>query len=236
MTHIDLSIVIPAYNEKSNIKPLLERLNILLQIPFCTNLNIEILIVDDGSTDGSFEEITQEKNTLPIVAYRLPYNRGQSYAFLFGFSMAKGTFIATLDADLQNDPCDIPILFEEIEKADCIVGRRKNRQDIWWKKILSVVSNYTRRCFMNDGTLDSGSSLKLFRKECASTLPHFRGVHRFFPAYFSMAGYRVVEKEVSHSKRLHGKSKYSFFSRGLSIVFDFLATAWLFQKKLPKIK
>ncbi len=231
---IDLSIVIPAYNEKESITPLFTRLQELLQHDLFQAISVEILLIDDGSTDGTWPTISEQARqyALPLRSYRLSQNSGQSKAFLTGFELAQGSWIATLDADLQNDPLDLPRLFHSIGTYDCIVGRRKKRQDVWWKKALSRISNRIRRVLIDDGTLDSGSSLKLFRKQCTTCLPHFRGVHRLFPAFFRMAGYRITEIEVSHCQRQYGTSKYSFFSRGISILCDFLATSWLFYRKV----
>ncbi|MGR3951471.1 MAG: glycosyltransferase [Chlamydia sp.] len=230
----DISIIIPLYNEEEGIKHLISRLYEIFQLEFFKKRSIEILLIDDGSTDATVHLCREALHLYPIDAtlYCHSRNGGQSKAIITGSSFAQGEYIALLDADLQSDPIHIPHLFQKIDLYDCVVGRREKRCDVWWKKILSKSANAIRRIFIEDGTLDSGSPLKLFKRECIEVIPHFNGVHRLLPAYFSMAGYSVTEVLIPHHERLYGMSKYSLFSRGISIIFDFLATAWLFRRKI----
>lgn len=221
----------PIYNEEESIPHLISALKKLQEKLEGKKISYEFLMIDDGSTDRSFELLQKVQSNSIFELYRHEKNSGQSQAILTGIYYSQGAWIAVLDSDLQSDPLDILTLFELKDSFDCIVARRTKREDALWKKILSSLSNRVRRLLINDGTLDSGSSLKLFKRECSNYLPSFKGVHRFLPAYFSMAGYRIGEKEIPHYPRKHGTTKYSFFSRGPFILFDFFATSWLFSRK-----
>ena len=233
---MDISIVIPAYNEAENIPDLVHSLIETME-SYSAPLTYEIILVDDGSCDSTETVVDALSHEFPqLFSIRHTTNLGQSRAFLTGFSASRGQRIITLDADLQNSPKDIPLLLNVCHLYDCVAGKRKKRHDTFWKRGISRISNRVRHLLIPDTVSDTGCSLKIFKKECAMSLPSFRGVHRFFPAYFMMAGFSIHEVEVSHSPRTRGKTKYSLFSRGISVLLDFLATAWLFHRKAPQEK
>lgn len=233
---MDISFVIPAYNEAENLPELVHSI-VEVMGNLHTPQSYEIILVDDGSKDNTEDVARVLHHQYPQLQYvRHSVNLGQSRAFLTGFSRARGDRIITLDADLQNSPFDIPKLLNLCHVSDCVVGKRAKREDVVWKKWLSKIANRCRHVFIKDGVSDTGCSLKIFKRECVQGLPAFRGLHRFFPAYFIMQGYSVSEIEVSHAPRKRGTTKYTFFSRGISVVCDFLATAWLFHRRAPKEK
>jgi dolichol-phosphate mannosyltransferase len=227
---LDLSVVIPIYNERENLVPLEEKLNETLA---GLKLDYEVVLVDDGSRDGSAELIGKLQNhnsRLRLVRFR--ENSGQSAAFMAGFQAAKGRIIVTMDADLQNDPADIPLLLEKIGEFDVVCGWRHERNDPWIKKISSKVANAVRNQLSQETITDTGCSLKAFRRECVAPLVLFNGMHRFFPTLMKMEGFTVTEVKVRHHCRLHGQSKYNIRNRLWSSWNDLLGVRWLKKRRL----
>ena len=227
---IDLSVVIPIYNERENLAPLEEKLNEnLLKL----DLSYEVVLVDDGSLDGSDELIrTLQKHNPHLRLIRFAKNFGQSAAFVAGFRAARGRIIVTMDADLQNDPADIPLLLNKIEEFDVVCGWRHKRNDPWIKKVSSKIANSVRNRLSDETIADTGCSLKAFRRECFDNIILFNGMHRFFPTLMKMEGFRVTEVKVSHHPRLHGKSKYNIRNRLWSSLKDLLAVRWLKKRRM----
>lgn len=232
---MNLSIVIPVKNEEENLQELCQELfGVLnqLELPF------EVVIVDDGSTDGTLsllQSLTSHYKELKFLSFDKNY--GQTAAFLAGFRAAKGEWIITLDGDGQNDPHDIPKLLSLREQADLVVGRRKKRKDTLSKRVISRVANAVRSRLCDDGVDDTGCSLKLFRASALKHIKLFRGMHRFFPALFRMEGFRVLQVDVHHRPRLKGKSHYNIFNRSLNPIIDLLAVWWMRKRKVePKLK
>jgi dolichol-phosphate mannosyltransferase len=226
-----LSLVIPAYNEQENIPTLLSRVAESLNRigrPF------EVLIVDDGSSDNTLNLLIEGRAKYPFLrVIRLIKNSGQSAAFDAGFKAAKGALIATLDADLQNDPEEIPRLLPMLDGYDMITGWRKDRHDTPFRKWQTKMANRIRN-FISDETIeDSASSLKIYRRECLSNLPFFNGMHRFFPTLVKMKGYKVLETPVKHSPRFAGTAKYGFGNRAFRAFIDLLGVRWL-KKRMVK--
>jgi dolichol-phosphate mannosyltransferase len=221
----DLSVVVPVYNEEQNIG--------LLQAELVANLGgieHEIVFVDDGSIDESAARIAPGPN---IRIIRFEQNRGQSAALYAGAQAAAGRVIVFIDADLQNDPADIPRLLREIERgADLVCGYRAKRQDRLGKRISSRIANFVRSRFTRDGVRDTGCTLKAMRRECVRTLVPFKGMHRFIPALVKGAGYRLVELPVNHRPRQFGQSKYGFGSRAIRATVDMFGVRWLLSRQL----
>jgi glycosyltransferase involved in cell wall biosynthesis len=227
---LDLSVVIPIYNERENLVPLEEKLNETLPK---LDLSYEVVFVDDGSLDGSEELIrTLQKQNPHLRLIRFAKNFGQSAAFVAGFRAARGRIIVTMDADLQNDPADIPALLDKIEEFDVVCGWRHKRNDPWIKKISSKVANAVRNQLSDETIADTGCSLKAFRRECFDNIILFNGMHRFFPTLLKMEGFRVTQVKVSHHSRLHGLSKYNIRNRLWSSLKDLLGVRWLKKRRL----
>jgi glycosyltransferase involved in cell wall biosynthesis len=227
---MELSIVVPVRDERGNLKPLVEEIESRLApvLP-----SFEVLLIDDGSSDGSSEEIAMLAGSTPRVR-GLHFRRaaGQSAALDAGFRAARGRFVVTLDADLQYDPLDIPRLLEALDGHDAVVGYRATRRDGWLKRLSSRIANAARNRLTGDRVTDTGCSLKAFRRECLGTLRPFDGMHRFLPTLLRMEGYRVVELPVSHRPRRHGRSKYGVLNRVPRASTDLLAIRWMRRRKL----
>lgn len=220
-----VSVVVPAFNEKDNLGPLVEELQLALD---STGLVYEILLVDDGSRDGSRELLMALQERSPrLRVLRLARNAGQSAAFLAGFDEACGEVVVTLDADLQNDPADIPRLLERLPGQDAVLGVRAVRRDDLLRRVSSRLANAIRRAVTGDGLSDVGCSLKAIRREHLLDLPRFDGVHRFFGTLLVWKGCRVVEMAVSHRPRRAGVAKYNVRNRAFRTLLDLLAMRWL---------
>lgn len=216
----DFSIVIPLYNEADNVRILQEEIRTALP-----GMNYELILVDDGSTDATVATI---ERTPEVRVLEFRKNAGQSAAMIAGMKAAVGRCIVLLDGDLQNDPKDIPLLLEEIEKgADLVCGYRARRKDTVVKKITSRVANFVRSRFVGDGVRDTGCTLKAMRPACVNALVPFKGVHRFIPALVKNAGFRVVEVPVNHRHRQFGVSKYGLGNRAVKATTDMLGVRWL---------
>jgi glycosyltransferase involved in cell wall biosynthesis len=220
-----VSVVIPAYNEAENLPALLSEL-----VPPLDAIGrpYEILVVDDGSTDGTHEVLAGLAARDPrLRALRFRRNAGQSAAFLAGFAAARGDVIVTLDADLQNNPADIPELVRRLDGRDAVLGVRAKRRDSFLRRLSSRVANAVRRAATGDGLTDVGCSLKAFRREHVLDLPRFDGVHRFFGTLLVWKGCRVVELPVDHRPRRAGQAKYNLRNRAIRTLLDLLAMRWL---------
>jgi glycosyltransferase involved in cell wall biosynthesis len=220
-----LSLVIPAYNEQENVEALLQRVGAALALvgrPF------EVIIVDDGSTDQTPKLLNEAMTRLPwLRVLRLLKNSGQSAAFDAGFKAARGDVVATIDADLQNDPEEIPRLLPMLDGYDMITGWRRDRQDTKFRKVQTRIANRIRNWISDETIQDSASSLKLYKRHCLEGLHLFTGAHRFFPTLVKMRGYTVREEPVKHSPRHAGTAKYGFRNRALRAFVDLLAVRWM---------
>jgi len=225
-----LSVVIPVYNERENLAPLhSELMAVMKSVPGA----YEMLFVDDGSTDGSAEVLRQMRAADPQVrVLTFARNAGQSAAMDAGFKGARGDVVVTLDADLQNDPADIPRLVEALAGWDAVVGVRRKRQDNLVRRVSSRVANYVRNRLSDETITDTGCSLKAFRRAALSRLVLYDGMHRFLPTLLKMEGFRVREIPVGHRPRRHGDSKYGIGNRLLPSFMDLLAVRWMKRRKL----
>jgi dolichol-phosphate mannosyltransferase len=220
---MNVTVVIPFYNEAENIAPLAAELDAVRS----TLPDLTALFVDDGSSDGTWAAIEQAGATRPwLRGVRHARNRGQSAAMLTGLRAATGAILVTMDGDLQNDPADIPALIAQMTDADVVCGYRAKRRDTFARRIGSRLGNAVRRWVTHDGIRDTGCSLKAFRRECVGDLPPLNGVHRFMPAYFLLHGRRIREVAVNHRPRQHGVSKYTNLKRLPKTMFDLLVFSW----------
>ena len=227
-----LSLVVPAFNEEEVIPTLLQRVESSLQAlgrPF------EVLIVDDGSTDRTPALLAEARKTRPwLRVLRMQKNAGQSAAFEAGFAAARGQLIATIDADLQNDPEEIPRLVQLLDEkqVDMITGWRKDRQDTRFRRWQSRQANRIRNWITQETVNDSASSLKVYRAHCVKGLKLFRGAHRYFPTLVKLRGYTVFETPVKHSQRFAGTAKYGFGNRAFVGIYDLIGVRWLKKRWL----
>lgn len=226
----ELSVVIPAYNERENVVPLLAELREALAR---AGRSYEIVMVDDGSRDGTAEWLVREGERDPrLVPVLLAGNHGQSAALAAGFRHARGRVIVTLDADLQNDPADLPRVLEALERADVVSGVRAHRQDSGLRRLSSRIANATRRRVLGDPLTDIGCSFKAYRREALEGIPMFNGAHRFLPALCMFRGARLVEVPLSHRPRRHGVSKYGVSNRLWRGLYDLIGVRWLRSRML----
>jgi dolichol-phosphate mannosyltransferase len=221
----DFSVVVPLFNEAENVSILQKEIFAAL-----SGHNYELILVDDGSTDGTASRI-QHDETVRVLQFKK--NRGQSAAMLAGMRAAKGSSVVLLDGDLQNDPADISRLLSEIDRgADLVCGYRIRRKDSLLKKLTSRIANFVRSRFVGDGVRDTGCTLKAMRRVCVQTLVPFRGVHRFIPALVKNAGFRIVEIPVNHRPRRFGVSKYGLGNRAFRATLDMFGVRWLQSRQL----
>lgn len=208
---IDVSVVVPLFNEEDNLLPLIGELRAVFDRH---DARFEAILVDDGSTDGSWARLLEaSEGDERFRALRHDTHRGQSAALLTGFESSEARFVITLDADLQNVPADIPCILEVLEECDLVSGIRLDRQDSWSKRASSRIANTVRNWVLHDGVHDVGCSLKGYRRELLHDLPLFEGLHRFLPALLKARGARILEVPVRHRPRLHGESKYDISGR-----------------------
>jgi glycosyltransferase involved in cell wall biosynthesis len=226
-----VSLIVPVYNEEENIAPLAEEIRAAMARIENT---WELCFVDDGSTDRSLDAVKAEAAADPRVRYiAFAENRGQTAALAAGISEAAGDILVTLDADLQNDPADIPVLLKLFGKDnDMVVGMRVRRQDSFIKKTSSRIANAVRNCLTGEHIRDTGCSLKVLRASMARRLPLFAGMHRFLPTLMKMQGAAVLEVPVSHRPRRSGYSKYGIWDRAFSGLYDLLAVRWMQKRNL----
>jgi dolichol-phosphate mannosyltransferase len=227
---LDLSLVIPVYNERDNVEPLLAEIERSL---LGQGWRYEILMVDDGSSDGSGEALLALRRAHPALrVIRFKRNAGQTAAMDAGFHRARGTIVVTLDADLQNDPADIPNLVRAMEGWDAVVGVRVGRRDTFVRRVSSRVANYVRNRLSDETIEDTGCSLKAYRREALERLKLYNGLHRFLPTLLRMEGFRVSELPVGHRPRIHGHSKYGISNRLVPSFMDLLAVRWMKKRSL----
>ena len=225
METVSLSVVIPVYDEAENVGPLVERLRGALE-----NWpgGAEFIFIDDGSTDSTFELLKHaQRNDARVRIAHFRRNLGQTAAMAAGFRLARGQAVVTLDGDLQNDPAEIPRLAQLLKDWDCVCGVRVRRQDSWWKRVSSRIGNGFRNWLTRDDIVDTGCTLKAFRRESLEHLELYRGMHRFLPTLLKMRGCRVTQVPVSHHPRAGGKTKYGTWGRMIKGIADVWAVRWM---------
>jgi glycosyltransferase involved in cell wall biosynthesis len=225
-----VSVVLPVFDEEGNLPGLMEE---LLPVVRGLGRTFEIVFVDDGSRDGSPRVLAEIAAKHPEVAvWRLDRNHGLSSALDAGFRSARGEVIVTLDADLQNDPRDIPRLFAMLGEHDMVCGWRRSRRDPFLKRASSRIANGWRNRRTGEAIHDITCPLKVFRAAIVPHLPPYDGMHRFYPTLARMAGFRVVEVPVAHRERAAGTSKYGIWNRLWKGLSDLRAIRWMQRNRL----
>ncbi|MFV2005627.1 MAG: glycosyltransferase family 2 protein [Gammaproteobacteria bacterium] len=225
----DLSVVIPVQNEEENILPLIEEVRKSLD----DVIDYELIYVNDGSNDSTLQILEEYRSGFPLLhVISHETGAGQSSAVRSGIHAAKSQIIATLDGDGQNDPADIPALYQALEEnaASGVVlvnGYRKKRKDTAIKRLSSRWANGIRGWLLSDDTPDTGCGLKVFKREAYLAIPFFDHLHRFLPAMMINGGGKVISVEVNHRERQLGSSHYGFFDRLWVGIFDIMGVIWL---------
>lgn len=230
----NLSLVVPLYNEAESLPPLTREIARALE-PL--SLSWEMIYVDDGSTDESLQVLRRLAADDPrLRIFCLERNCGQSAALAAGFHHARGPIVVTLDADLQNDPADIPKLLETLAEtgAEVVCGIRSRRRDSWLRRVSSKVANAVRNRLTADRVTDVGCTLRACRRDLLLEVPMFDGMHRFLPTLLKMAGARVVEIPVNHRPRLHGRPKYNIRNRIWRSLVDLFAVCWMQRRWIDR--
>lgn len=227
----ELSVVVPVYNERDNIPPLLAEIAVALR----GRVDFEIVYVDDASKDDSLDVLRAQRASFPeLRIIRHLKQSGQSTAIRNGVRAARGEWIATLDGDGQNDPADIPKLLDVRAQADqkikLFAGWRTTRRDTFSKRLSSKIANSVRSRMLRDATPDTGCGLKLFERETFLALPYFDHMHRYLPALVRRGGYESVSIPVGHRPRTRGVSKYGMWDRLWVGLADLRGVAWLMRR------
>ncbi|WOI55716.1 glycosyltransferase family 2 protein [Palleronia sp. LCG004] len=224
----DLSIVIPTRNEAQNIGPLIDEIAAIADLG-----RVEIIVVDDGATDGTGDVVRGRMASVPglrLLAHE--YGAGQSAAIRTGVEASRAAIVATLDGDGQNPPADLVGIVRPLADGGCglVAGQRVARQDAFSRRLASRVANGVRAACLGDGTRDTGCGLKAFRREEFLSLPYFDHMHRFLPALFAREGLAVRHVTVGHRPRGGGRSHYSNLGRALSGIVDLAGVMWLIHR------
>ncbi len=229
----EISVIMPGYNEAGNIGLMLAQVYAALS---SLDRKFEIFYVDDGSTDESSHALELAKSEfaeLTVLFHRS--NFGQSAAVFSGIKASRGELVITMDADLQNDPADIPAMIEllERENADAVCGVRQNRRDSRMKIFAGRTANRVRQWALNDGITDAGCSLRVMKRGALVQLPAIRALHRFLPTILMIHGFRVIELPVSHRARQAGRSSYGVGNRLWVGIYDIFGMLWYRRRFFP---
>jgi dolichol-phosphate mannosyltransferase len=235
---VALSVVVPVRDEAGNVAPLAQEIARAVG----RNGSVEIIFVDDASTDATLPRLLQLKSELPMLrVIRHAQNGGQSRALRSGVRAASAAMIVTLDGDGQNDPADIPKVLAPFFSADdssrigMVSGVRVKRRDSIAKRVASLAANGFRRWMLNDGATDTGCGLKAFRREAFLALPYFDHMHRYLAALMIREGFEVRFVDVGHRPRLHGRSKYGVWDRFMVGLTDIFGVVWLKRRFHPAV-
>ena len=226
----EISIVVPIYNEEESLVPLTSAITETLAT---LGVSYELLFVDDGSRDQTAQvlrELAAKHHEVRIIRFR--HNAGQSAALDAGFKEARGPRVVTLDADLQNDPRDIPRVLAMLNDYEVVCGIRQGRQDTWLRRISSAFANHLRRRVLHDDIVDVGCSLRAYRRDCLGSIKLYHGMHRFLPVLLQIEGFRVGQLPVRHHPRQYGQSKYNVRNRAWRALMDLLAVRWMQSRRL----
>ena len=232
----EISVVIPCHNEAANLKPLVTALGESIG-PL--KMNYEIVITDDCSTDDSWAVLKAlAAADARVRAQRFAFNCGQSAALWAGMKAARGKFIVTLDADLQNDPQDAPKLLAALAHFDCACGTRveaRGQGDSLVRVASSRIANWVRNKLSGENITDAGCCYRAFKRECYADLKFFKGMHRFLPTLFKIEGFTVTEIPVGHNPRASGRTHYGVWNRLFASFYDLLAVRWM-KKRMFKYR
>lgn len=228
---LGLSIVLPCYNEVGNVEPLVAQIE---EAVAPLGLTYEIIYVDDGSNDGTRELLDRLAAQKPHLRVLKHYrNFGESAGMKTGFEYSRGELIVTMDADLQNDPADIPMLVREIQNVDCVCGVRRSRMDTGVKRASSRIANRVRSWALNDRFTDTGCTYRILRRKCIENVPGFRAMHRFLPVILTWHGFKVIEIPINDRPRHTGTSKYGVGNRLWVGIYDLFGMRWYRRRFFP---
>ncbi len=228
-----VTLLVPVYNERENLAPLHAEIHAVMD---GTGRPWELLLVDDGSDDGGAEVMARLAAEDPRVRILTLARRcGQTAALAAGFAAARGEVVVTLDADLQNDPADIPRLLEALGGHAAVIGRRERRHDSWRRRLSSRIANAVRNRLTGETVADTGCSLKAMRRDVLARLALTEGMHRFLPTLIKMQGGTVAELPVNHRPRQAGRSKYGIANRLFVGLGDLLMVRWMQARALPAV-
>lgn len=231
-----ISFVIPCYNESGNLPELVRSLR---EVADRLSLTYEFVITDDCSKDNSWDVLRRlAQADSRVRAQRFAFNCGQSAALWAGMKAARGRFIVTLDADLQNDPKDLPRLMEPLSQFDCVCGSRveaRRKGDSWLRVLSSRIANGVRNRLSGETITDSGCNYRAFKRECIADLKFFKGMHRFLPTLLKIEGYSVTEVPITNNPRYAGQSNYGVWNRLFASFDDLLAVRWM-KKRMFKYR
>jgi glycosyltransferase involved in cell wall biosynthesis len=224
----EISLVIPCYNEEGNLRELVKAIRAAVE-PL--NISYEIVITDDCSRDKSWEILKELADSDPrIRVQRFAFNCGESAASFAGLKAAHGKYLFTLDADLQNDPKDLPKFLEALKHFDCVCGTRvkaRGEGDNFIRVASSRIANSVRNKLSGEQIADAGCTYRAFKRECIGNLKFFKGMHRFLPTLFKIEGHTVTEIEVTNNPRFAGQSHYGVWNRLFASFYDLLAVRWM---------
>ena len=233
MTTPELSVVIPCHNEAENLRPLLTAIHAAIDP---VGLDYEVVITDDCSTDDSWRVLQEIAAGDPrLRAQRFKFNCGESAASWAGMQASRGRYIATLDADLQNDPKDLPAMLKAVRDFDCVCGTRvesRGEGDNWVRIASSRIANWVRNKLSGENISDAGCTYRVFKRECISRVKFFNGAHRFLPTLIKLEGFTVTEVPVSNNPRHAGQSHYGVWNRLFKSFRDLLAVRWMKSRRL----
>jgi len=229
----EISLVIPCYNEEGNLRALADTITSALDplgIPY------EVVITDDASTDNSWTLLKEIAAADPrFHIQRFNFNCGESAASWAGMKMARGRYIITLDADLQNDPRDVPKFLQALNQYDCVCGTRvatRGQGDNFVRIVSSHIANWVRNKLSSENISDAGCTYRAFRRECLASIKFFKGAHRFLPTLIKMEGFSVTEIPVTHNPRFAGQSHYGVWNRLFKSFYDLLAVRWMKKRMI----
>jgi len=227
----ELTILVPLYNEAENLGPLVKAVTKAFT---GHSTSYELVLVDDGSRDGTWDAIRQASQAdVRVRGIRHRSNAGQSAALWTGIRMTRTPLIATLDGDLQNDPADIPKFLSHLDEVDFVCGHRTNRQDTWLRRISSRIAFRARKAALGSGFQDTGCALRVFKRSAIADVFPFNGWHRFLPIVVHGSGHTTLEVPVQHHPRHAGVSKYGVWNRLGRGLWDLVGVRWYLQRRLP---
>ena len=227
---LELTVILPVFNEVQNLALLWPEVRAILEAHW---RHVEVIFVDDVSTDGSTEWLRDLARRDGRVRHvRFARHAGLSAALDAGYHRARAPIVVTMDSDLQSDPADIPRLVAALRDADAATGWRVHRHDTWLKRLSSRIANFIRNRLTRETVRDSACTLRAMRRECTTALPPYDGLHRFVPTLLRIAGYRVVEVPVTHRARRFGESKFGVRNRAGRAFRDLLFVRWMQHRVL----
>lgn len=229
----EISLVVPCYNEEGNLQALADAITAALD-PL--SISYEVVITDDASTDSSWTLLKKIAATDPrFCIQRFKDNGGESAASWAGMKAARGRYIITLDADLQNDPRDVPKFLQALDQYDCVCGTRvatRGKGDNFVRIASSHIANWVRNKLSNENISDAGCTYRAFRRECLTNIKFFKGAHRFLPTLIKMEGFQVTEIPVTNNPRFSGQSHYGVWNRLFKSFYDLLAVRWMKKRMI----